>query len=257
MATFLFEEIIFGPVMSRRLGVSLGVNLLPTSSKYCNFDCIYCECGWGNEFDKSGLPSREDVREAMLSKLSDMKEDGKSLDVITYAGNGEPTLHPEFADIIDDTIELRDKLYPEARIAVLSNATVINRVDVFKALKKIDDNILKLDSAFIETIELLNKPKYKFNIDKVVDNLKKFNGKLIIQTMFVKGTYNGIEVDNSTDEEIDAWIEKVVEINPMQVMIYTIDRDTPTDTLVKVPKEDLDSIAERVRELGYDVQVSY
>ena len=258
MATFLFDKIIFGPVKSRRLGVSLGINLLPTNIKVCSFDCIYCECGWTPKKyeEKVILPKRDEVREKLKETLIKMIADNQLPDVITFAGNGEPTLHPEFAGIIDDTIELRDKLTPNARIAVLSNATMLHKKDVFNALLKIKDNIQKLDSAFEATVKLLDSPNGNFNLEKVVKQLESFNGKVIIQTMFVRGSFNGNEIDNTTEKEISAWIELLQKINPSQVMIYTIARDTPISTLKKVTIEKLNSIADQVKNAGFNIQVS-
>jgi wyosine [tRNA(Phe)-imidazoG37] synthetase (radical SAM superfamily) len=258
MATFLFDEIIFGPVKSRRLGISLGINLLPTDSKLCNFNCIYCECGWtpGKKEMKVSYHPRQVVAEKLEETLQDMIKNEMPLDVITYAGNGEPTMHPDFEEIIDNTIRLRDIYFPKARIAVLSNATLLHKESVVRALKRIKDNILKLDSVFSETIELFNMPLGKFRIEKVIDQLKGFNGDLIIQTMFVRGTYKGKVVDNTTEKELSAWVNALHEIKPKQVMIYTIARDTPSPDLVKVPIEDLNKIKERLEKEGFEVQVS-
>lgn len=258
MATFLFDKIIFGPVKSRRLGISLGVNLLPTDVKVCSFDCIYCECGWTpKKYEKKVvLPARAEVREKLEAKLLEMLADKELPDVITFAGNGEPTMHLEFEGIIDDTIELRDQYAPKARIAVLSNATMLHKKGVFNALLKVEDNIQKLDSAFEETIRILDCPKGNFNLEKVVKQLTEFNGKVIIQTLFVRGSFKGTEIDNTTEKEISAWIELLKTIRPSQIMIYTIDRDTPIDTLEKVPLDDLNAIAERLEQAGFRVQVS-
>ncbi|HSO89195.1 MAG TPA: radical SAM protein [Draconibacterium sp.] len=258
MPTFLFDKIVFGPVKSRRLGVSLGINLLPTNIKVCSFDCIYCECGRNPEKyeEKAVLPSRIEVQQNLKKKLEEMIAENQLPDVITFAGNGEPTLHPDFAGIIDDTIELRNQLTPKARIAVLSNATMIHKKEVFQALLKIEDNIQKLDSAFEETIKLLDCPNKSFSLSKTVDQLIVFHGKVIIQTLFVRGTYKGQRVDNTTEKEISAWIELLKIIKPSQVMIYTIARDTPIDTLEKVSLHDLNAIAKQVKSVGFDVQVS-
>jgi wyosine [tRNA(Phe)-imidazoG37] synthetase (radical SAM superfamily) len=259
MSTFLFNEIIFGPVKSRRLGVSLGINLLPLGYKICNFNCVYCECGWthssGNDLNE--IPSRADVFEALERKLSEMKAHKKAPDVITYAGNGEPTLHPEFPGIIDDSIALRNKYFPEARIAVLSNATTISDPAIRAALLRVDQNILKLDSAFDSTIHLHNKPRVKMRATELIDSLVSFNGNLIIQTLFLRGTYNGKPIDNTTDDELNAWIDALKKIKPREVMIYTISRDTPEGAeLKKVPLKELKSIASRVEALGIKTQVS-
>ncbi|MGQ8337328.1 radical SAM protein [Sunxiuqinia sp. A32] len=258
MGTFLFDKIIFGPVKSRRLGVSLGINLLPVDSKVCSFDCIYCECGWTprKREKKAILPSREEVAQKLETQLIKMQESGETPDVITFAGNGEPTLHPDFEGIINDTIALRNKLVPECRIAVLSNSTMLHKPNVFNALLKIEDNILKLDSVFEDTIEKLDCPLGKFNLNEVMNQLKKFNGQLIIQTLFVRGKHNGEEINNTTDEEINAWITAIKEINPKQVMIYTIARDTPANDLEKITLKELENIADKVREAGFEVQVS-
>jgi wyosine [tRNA(Phe)-imidazoG37] synthetase (radical SAM superfamily) len=259
MATFLFDEIIFGPVKSRRLGVSLGINLLPTNKKLCNFNCIYCECGWTEDPGKTSnkLPHRKEVYDALEHTLSEMKAKNQHPDVITYAGNGEPTLHPEFPGIIDDSIALRDKYFPEAKIAVLSNATTIEKPIIKAALLKVDKNILKLDSAFDSTIQIHNNPKIKIKAETLIDNLVGFNGKVIIQTLFLRGIHNNTVIDNTTPAEISEWLKAIERIQPSEVMIYTISRDTPEGSqLQKVPVKELHEIAARVELLGIKTQVS-
>jgi wyosine [tRNA(Phe)-imidazoG37] synthetase (radical SAM superfamily) len=259
MSTFLFDEIIFGPVKSRRLGVSLGINLLPTKRKICNFNCVYCECGWTRDIEKatSHLPSREEVSKALELKLMEMKVNGKPLDVITYAGNGEPTLHPDFAGITDDSITLRDKYFPNSKIAVLSNSTTINNPGIKAALLKVDMNILKLDSAIDATIKIHNQPRVKIDVEKLITDLTGFNGKLIIQTLFLRGQYKNTLIDNTTPVEIEAWLAAIKRIKPSEVMIYTISRDTPEGSqLKKVPAKELRRIADMVESLGIRTQVS-
>lgn len=258
MATILFDQIIFGPVHSRRLGVSLGINLLPVDGKLCSFDCIYCECGLNEERrTKSKLPLRPEVKEALEKKLMQMQEEGVKPDVITFAGNGEPTMHPDFAGIIEDTIEVRDRICPKAKIAVLSNSTMLHKQEVFNALNKVEDNILKLDSVLDSRIQQLNAPNSpSFNFESLLEQLIRFKGNLIIQTMFLSGEYNGEKVDNTTEAEIVGWLEALQKIRPRQVMIYTIDRETPVKGLKKVSKEKLEVIADRARSLGFDVSVS-
>jgi wyosine [tRNA(Phe)-imidazoG37] synthetase (radical SAM superfamily) len=259
MATFLFDEIIFGPVKSRRLGVSLGINLLPVRKKICNFNCIYCECGWTGDTEKGlgQLPDRKQVYEALDHKLFEMKAKRISPDVITYAGNGEPTLHPDFPGIIDDSIILRDKYFPKAEIAVLSNSTTITNPLIKAALLKADKNILKLDSSFDATVKIHNKPKININVDELINNLAGFRGKLIIQTLFLRGIYEGVVVDNTTPEEIKGWLKAIERIAPSEVMIYTISRDTPEGAqLNKVPVRELKEIAALVEKLGIRTQVS-
>lgn len=258
MATFLFDRIIFGPVKSRRLGVSLGVNLLPTDSKVCSFDCIYCECGWTprSRQRKAELPARAAVAEKLETQLQQMLAAAELPDVITFAGNGEPTLHPEFAAIIDDTIALRNRYAPACRIAVLTNATMLNRPAVVDALKKIDDNILKLDSAIAETVEALDCPMGRFDLEQVVDQLAGFGKQGSIQTLFVRGQHQGKTIDNTTPQELEAWLSAIKRINPGQVMIYTIARDTPAQGLEKVSADDLHRIAALLDGTGIPVQVS-
>jgi wyosine [tRNA(Phe)-imidazoG37] synthetase (radical SAM superfamily) len=192
----------------------------------------------------------------MQEKFESMLGEGQDLDVITFAGNGEPTLHPKFAQIINDTIELRDKYFPKARIAVLSNSTMLHKKDVVEALNKIEQNILKLDSGIDETIQVLNKPQVPITVEKVISNLEQFNGNFILQTMFVKGSYKGKPLDNTTPHEVEQWISIVKRLMPKEIMVYTIARDTPVDTLEKVSVEVLEQIAQKARDMGIPVQVS-
>ena len=258
MATLLFDEIAFGPIHSRRLGVSLGMNLLPFNGKLCSFDCIYCECGYNKDHrTKTALPSRENVKAALEYKLNSLKDENIFPDVITFAGNGEPTLHPQFEGIIDDTIELRDKYVPDARISVLSNAMHIGKESVFNALKKVDNNILKLDSAILDTVKLMDCPTSpSYSIEHQIELFKKFGNNFILQTMFLKGTHDGKVVDNTTDEEVNAWLKVVNDIKPREVMIYTIARETPEKNLEKVSIDKLNEIGKRVNELGIQTNIA-
>ena len=250
--TALFEDVIFGPVRSRRLGISLGVNLLPVHSKLCSFDCIYCECGWNGDHEGvRRFNSRDDVRRLLRETLIRMAGEGQCPDVITFAGNGEPTMHPDFEAIIDDTLALRDELCPSAKVSVLSNATQIHREDVRRALLRVDNNILKLDSAFDETVQLINKPNGTYSVRETVERMKLFEGRMILQTMFLRGaTDDGRKVDNTTEEEVSAWLRIVEELRPASVMVYTLDRDTPCKSLEKVSHDELLRIAARVESSG-------
>ena len=256
--TFLFDKIVFGPIQSRRLGISLGVNLLAKNHKVCNFDCIYCECGW-NEYEntkKYDIPTKEKVKLALEKKLKDMQSNHEKLDVITFAGNGEPTLHRNFDEIINDTISLRDKFFPDAKITVLSNSTSLHKKSVVNALKKIDNNVLKLDGGFQETVQIINQPLKNFKLEDLVQEFLQFEGDLIIQTLFLKGHYKGQKINNTNDEEIKKWLEYLKIIKPKQVMIYTIARDTPAENLEKVSKEKLQEIANKVENLGFKTSIS-
>lgn len=258
MATVIYPSPIFGPVHSRRLGVSLGINLLPADGKFCTFDCIYCECGFnGDHRPHQKLPTREEVRNALEARLKDMQENGPKPDVLTFAGNGEPTAHPHFAGIIADTLALRDQYFPEAKVSVLSNSTFIHKPEVFDALNKIDNNILKLDTIDAAYINKVDRPTGHYDVAKIIECMKAFKGNLIVQTLFMKGTFEGENVDNTTDDYVLPWLEAVKEIAPRQVMIYTIDRETPAPDLLKATHEELDRIGEMVRRAGIPCSVSY
>ena len=250
MQTVLFHSTIFGPIHSRRLGVSLGINLTPNDGKICTFDCLYCEAGFNAQGPgTTGFPPREKVAELLEAKLAEMKESGSPLDVITFSGNGEPTVHPDFAGVIDDTLRIRDKYYPEAKVSVLSNSTRIDRPEIFKALLKVDNNILKLDSALTDTIHQIDRPTLPhLKADTIIENLARFGKDCIIQTMLLRGEYDGKPVDNTTPAEIAALLEAYRRIQPREVLIYSIDRTTPARQLEKVPREELEAIGERIRQ---------
>lgn len=257
MRTVLFHETVFGPIHSRRLGSSLGVNLSPRDGKVCSFDCLYCEAGFNAQGTGStGLPSRSEVSALLRARLESMRAAGEPLDVITFSGNGEPTLHPDFELIIDDTLALRDELCPSAKVSVLSNATQIGREDVRRALLRVDNNILKLDSAFDATVEIMDKPQGGYTVRRTVELLKLFEGRLIIQTMFLRGEYLGQKIDNTSPEEVEAWLRLIDEIRPRQVMVYSLDRDTPCRTIERIDVAQLRSIAARVEQLGIAVSVA-
>ena len=250
----LFSSIIYGPIRSRRLGVSLGVNLMPTDAKLCTFDCVYCECGWNQPVSHPQLPTREQVRESLASTLNTLHS---APDVITFSGNGEPTLHPEFLGIIQDTCALRDQYCPDAKISVLSNSTQLFREDVVEALRLCDNRILKLDSAITSTMRLIDKPiNPSLTVEQIVERLSVFNGDFTLQTCFLTGEYEGRIIDNTTSEELAAWYRAVDYLRPKQVMIYVIDRATPLKTLSKIPLDKMNEIAVPLREKGIDVIVS-
>ena len=258
MATIIFPSPIFGPIKSRRLGISLGINLLPDDGKICTFDCLYCECGFNaTHRSKKGLPTRKEVATTLEAKLQEMTGNGEYPDVLTFAGNGEPTIHPEFDVIIDDTIALRDKFCPNAKISVLTNATQITKEKVFEALKKVDNNILKLDTVNSNYISFLDRPTGRYNLCEIIRRMKEFGGKAIIQTMFLKGVVNGVDVNNTGDEFVLPWIEVVKEISPREVMIYTIDRETPQEGLEKATHEELDRIVAMLNKEGIKASASY
>lgn len=259
MSTVIYPSPIFGPVHSRRLGVSLGINLLPADGKSCTFDCIYCECGFNKDHrPMRKLPTREEVSEALEAKLKEMKSHGPQPDVLTFAGNGEPTSHPHFPEIMEDTLRLRDKYFPNAKVSVLSNSTFIHRPAVHRALEQVDNNILKLDTVDPTYINMVDRPVGgNYDVRRVIDGLKSFNGHVIIQTMFMKGSIDGEDVDNTSDRYVEPWLKAVKEIAPKEVMVYTIDRETPDHDLRKATHEELDSIRDRVIAMGIPCTASY
>lgn len=254
--TILYDNMIFGPVRSRRLGLSLGINLLPTDCKLCSFNCIYCECGWTLGRQRPRFNDKDAVLMMLEQKLVEMVLGGTPPDVITFAGNGEPTMHPHFEEIVESVVALRDKFCPRTKVSVLTNATMLHRESVRRALRRVDNPILKLDSAFDSTVQLIDKPLGHYSVADVVEKMKLFEGECIVQTMFLRGEFEGQVVDNTTEEEIAAWLKLIGEIAPRSVMVYTIDRDTPAPNLQKVPVEELRAIAERVRALGIECSVA-
>ncbi len=258
MQTVLFHSTIFGPIHSRRLGISLGVNLMPNDGKICSFDCVYCEAGYNAQGQgTTGLPTHTTVKRQLREKLKQMKEAGEGLDVITFSGNGEPTLHPQFKEVVHDVIVLRNQYFPNARVSVLSNATMASNPNVKKALLAVDNNILKLDSAVPSTMRLINQPKSPNIIPAgIIEDLAEYGGKCIVQTMMLRGEHNGKHIDNTTDAEIEALIDAYKTIKPQEVMIYSIDRKTPEEHLEKVSREELEAIGRRIEAAGIKVQVN-
>lgn len=258
MSTVIYPSPIFGPIHSRRLGLSLGINLLPADGKVCSFDCVYCECGFNSDHrPRLPMPTREEVSVALEQRLQTMTEEGRLPDVLTFAGNGEPTCHPHFAEIIDDVVSLRDRYCPEAKVSVLSNATMTGRPKVHEALMRVDNNIQKLDTVSAEYINKVDRPCGAYDINAVIDHLKAFRGHVIIQTMFMRGSMEGASVDNTGEEYVAPWLETISEIRPQQVMVYTIDRETPAHGLQKATREQLDAIRDRVMAIGIPCTASY
>ncbi len=257
MSTILFNEIVFGPVKSRRLGISLGVNLLPRFGKWCNFDCIYCECG----FNKDGkgdinLPTVEEVEEALREKLVNHDKTIGAIDTITFSGNGEPTMHPGFSKIMDIAIDMRNRYATEAKVSVLTNGSRAHIKEVAGALLKVDNAIVKIDSASEETIRLIDRPQFNYSLEKIIEGLVPFKERFVLQTMFLKGEFEGHLIDNTTPEEVEMWYKVVERTRPREIMIYTIDRETPAKNLEKAGSETMEAIAAPLREKGYKVTIS-
>ncbi|MBO6189006.1 MAG: radical SAM protein [Prevotella sp.] len=258
MSTIIYPSPIFGPVHSRRLGVSLGINLLPADGKACTFDCIYCECGFNKDHRPTlPLPTRQEVAAHLEQRLGQMQQEGLLPDVLTFAGNGEPTSHPHFAEIISDTLKLRDRYCPKAKVSVLSNSTMLHRQQVHEALLLVDNNILKLDTIDPLYINKVDRPNSAYDVQQIIEHMKAFHGHVIIQTMFMSGTFNGEFVDNTGEEYVGPWLDAVKDIRPQQVMIYTIDRETPAKGLEKASREQLDAIRDRVIAAGIPCTASY
>lgn len=247
-----FDDIVFGPIKSRRLGSSLGVNLLPSKGKLCNFDCIYCECGWNKDGTQDHtLPDYTAVSEALTEKIAELAAEGVPVDSITFSGNGEPTIHPDFPEIVDLVLALRDRYYPFAKVSVLSNATMIGREKVRMALKRIDNPILKIDASNDSLISLINRPEGNYKLENVVRWLKDFCGDFILQTMFLRSP----DFDLSQQEQLDAWMDIVREIHPREIMVYTIDRETPDSTLGKYTVEQMREFVRPLSDEGFNIQI--
>ena len=259
MPTIIYPSPIFGPIKSRRLGVSLGINLLPGDGKVCTFDCLYCECGFNAERrPKQKLPTRDEVAAALEQKLQQMQAEGMAPDVLTFAGNGEPTAHPNFAGVIDDTLALRDRYFPNAKVCVLTNGTRIDRTEIFEALKRVDNNIVKLDTVDVDYITRVDRPVGRYDLPKLLEYMQAFEGRCVIQTMFMKGVdAEGVSVDNTAAEYVVPWLDAVERIAPREVMIYTIDRETPAHGLLKATPEELDHIVAQLRARGLKASASY
>ena len=248
-----FDEIVFGPIFSRRLGSSLGVNILPSAGKLCNFDCVYCECGWNKDGAVEGrrFPDLQEVKQALTAKISKAAAEGVPVDSITFSGNGEPTMHPDFAQIIDVTLKLRDEYFPDAKVSVLSNATLLGREDVAQALMKVDNPILKIDASSQELVEKINKPVGTYKLADVIENMKKFEGNFILQTMFLRSE----DFDTVASGALEAWKDIVRILRPRQVMVYTIDRETPDKSLGKYTLEEMTAMVQPLMDEGFDIQV--
>lgn len=247
-----FDDIVFGPIFSRRLGSSLGVNILPSKGKLCNFDCIYCECGWNKDgISDKVFPRLAQVEAALEEKMSKAAAEGVPVDSITFSGNGEPTMNPDFPQIIDAVLRLRDKYFPQAKVSVLSNATLIGRKPVIEALMKVDNPILKIDAASDEAVRKINKPVGHYCLDEVVEDLKAFNGNFVLQTMFLKSDY----VDISSPDLLGKWMEIVRVLRPREIMVYTIDRETPDKTLGKYTVEEMTAFVQPLIDEGFKIQV--
>ena len=246
------EETVFGPIHSRRLGRSLGINLLPTKGKICNFDCIYCECGWNRDGrDDTVLPTAAKVRNDLENKLVELMLDGTRIDSITFSGDGEPTLNPEFPRIIDDTIFLRDAYYPDAKVSVLSNATRVHVPEVFEALRKVDNPILKIDAPTDELAARINQPAPGYSVARVIAALEQFKGDFILQTMFLKSS----NFDSSSREVLDGWMGIVRHLKPRRIMVYTIDRPTPEQGLEAFSVERMQALVQPLVDEGYQIDI--
>ena len=247
-----FDDIVFGPIFSRRLGSSLGVNILPTVGKLCNFDCVYCECGWNKDGRSDGrLPHLEEVEAALEEKMSRAAADGIPVDSITFSGNGEPTVNPDFPQIVDATLRLRDKYFPKAKVSVLSNAVLVGRKDIAEALKKVDNPILKIDASSDELVGKINKPVGTYRLADIVEALKGFEGNFVLQTMFLRSP----EFDTTSQEALEGWMNIVREVRPREIMVYTIDRETPDKSLGKYTVEEMTAFVQPLLDEGFKIQI--
>ena len=247
-----FHNIVFGPIHSRRLGSSLGINLLPEHGKLCNFDCIYCECGWNKDGrGDTVMPSAEEVSHALEAKLKECAEQGTPIDSITFSGHGEPTLNPHFPEIIAQTVSLRDRYCPRAKVSVLTNATTVNRPEIFEALKKADNPIMKLDASTYDGVVLVNRPSGSYDIEAVISGLSRFGGDFVLQTMFLKSP----EFDTASEGNLPGWMDIVRRLRPREIMVYTLDRETPEKDLEKYTVEEMTALVQPLIDEGFFVQI--
>jgi len=254
---FLWDKIAFGPIQSRRLGNSLGINVSPTTKKICSFDCIYCECGWTFEknIDTKDFYSVKEITLAIEKKLQECSENNTPVDSITFSGNGEPTLHPNFCQIIENLIVLRDKYYPKTAITCLSNATQLANKYVYSVLQKIENPVLKLDAVTEPLFQLINKPTVDISVNEIINHLQKLNGNFILQSLFLKGIFDNQTFNNAEEPHLSLWIDTVKKLNPKQVMLYSLDRSTPAQGLEKITAEELQKIAVKLQQFGIDAKV--
>ena len=250
MATVIYPSPIFGPVKSRRLGISLGINLLPGDGKMCTFDCIYCECGWNRDGAQDRtLPSFEDVKSALETRIAALADEGIPVDSITFSGNGEPTVHPDFPAIVDVVLELRNRYFPAAKVSVLSNATMLDRNEVFEALRKVDNPILKIDAPNDALVTMINKPQGSYSLENVVARMAEFKGDFVLQTMFLRSP------DFDLGQTVEDWRNIVRRLKPRETMVYTIDRETPDKTLQKYTVEQMTEFVKPLQDEGYVIQI--
>ena len=247
-----FDDIVFGPIYSRRLGSSLGVNILPSEGKFCNFDCVYCECGWNKDgVAQRRFPDLDQIVAAFQEKMSFLASQGTKVDSITFSGNGEPTMHPQFPQVVDAVLECRDRYFPQAKVSVLSNAYLVVKPSVAQALKKVDNPILKIDASSDELIAMINKPVGNYRLEETIAALKTFEGNFILQTMFLKSP----DFDTASPEALDAWMNIVRQLHPREIMVYTIDRETPDKRLGKYTVEEMTAFVQPLLDEGYKIQI--
>lgn len=247
-----FDDIVFGPIFSRRLGSSLGVNILPSKGKLCNFDCVYCECGWNKDgVADRRFPTYEEIIAAFEEKMSSLSAEGTKVDSITFSGNGEPTMHPDFPKIVDAVLGCRDRFFPQAKVSVLSNAFLVGRPAVAEALKRVDNPILKIDASSDELVRQINKPVGHYRLEDVIDALKGFDGNFILQTMFLRSP----KFDTAAQEALQKWMDIVRELHPREIMVYTIDRETPDKSLGKYTVEEMTAFVQPLLDEGYKIQI--
>lgn len=230
----------------------MGINLLPSKGKICNFDCIYCECGWNKDgLSDTTLPTAADVHNALQAKLIECSKEAQQIDSITFSGDGEPTLNPEFPEIIRDTLALRNQYYPKAKVSVLSNATNIAKDSVFEALKLVDNPILKLDAPTNELVAIINQPQGAYSVEKTVEALSRFKGNFVLQTMFLRSQ----NFDSASPQVLKPWMDIVRYLKPREVMVYTLNRPAPAAGLQKYSAEQMRTLVQPLINEGFNIQL--
>lgn len=248
-----FDSIVFGPIRSRRLGSSLGVNLLPADGKICNFDCIYCECGLDRDGRTStSIPALEDVKSALRQGIASAAESGVEVDSITFSGNGEPTLHPDFPEIIKETLALRDRFYPSAVVSVLSNATRLDKPEVVAALRSVDCPILKLDAVNDAMLRDMNVPAAGLSVDAIIDGMRRFEGEFVLQTMLLMADRPSLADD---PEALARWMDIVRQLRPRLVTLYSLDRPAPVKGLQRLSAQQMQELVQPLINEGFNIKI--
>jgi wyosine [tRNA(Phe)-imidazoG37] synthetase (radical SAM superfamily) len=239
----LQKDVIYGPINSRRLGRSLGINLLPAARKVCTFDCVYCQYGRAKAVSDPAAKIAFPPAAIVLRKLEEaVGQQPSPPDYLTFSGNGEPSLHPQFPEIVEEVRQLRDRMCPETRLAILSNSSRVLRGEIRHAIETLDDPIMKLDAGDFDTLRQINRPAAGITFDKIMDGLAALP-RLIIQSMIISGA-----VENAKGEALEDWFAAIARLSPVMVQIYSAERPVAETGVQRVPKETLEDLARQTQQ---------